>query len=221
MNILFGQRKALLTTLTSAALLISGTALAKGKPDDTPFAPGKPGEGTIVDIAVAVTADPDVDGFGALLGAVGCFGDLTLEPGDNPIVDLLSGDEKFTLFAPTDTAFVNLLTRLEVVDPCVELIEDPSDPLSSTLFTVLAYHVVDGRRFSNSVFNANEAKMIETLAGVNITSYTDTDGTPLLTDVDGQTVGIVAPLFNLNASNGVIHVVDTVLLPIEIPEDDD
>ena len=64
MNILFGQRKALLTTLTSAALLISGTALAKGKPDDTPFAPGKPGEGTIVDIAVAVTADPDVDGFG-------------------------------------------------------------------------------------------------------------------------------------------------------------
>jgi transforming growth factor-beta-induced protein len=220
MNTFFGQRKVLLTTLISAAFLMSGTALAKGKPDDTPFAPGKPGEDTIVDIALDVTSDPAVDGFDALLGAVGCFGELSLVPGDNPIIDLLSDSDKYTLFAPTNTAFTNLLTRLNVGDPCVDLIEDPSDPLASTLFTVLAYHVVDGRRFSNSVFNANEAKMIETLAGVNITSYTDMDGTPLLTDVDGQTVGIVAPLFNLNASNGVIHVVDTVLLPIEIQDED-
>jgi uncharacterized surface protein with fasciclin (FAS1) repeats len=62
--------------------------------------------------------------------------------------------------------------------------------------------------------------MIETLAGVDITSYTDMDGTPFLTDVDGQTVGIVAPLFNLNASNGVVHVVDTVLLPIDLPDEE-
>jgi len=212
------QPKTLALSLAASALLISGSAFAKGKPDEKPFAPGKPGEATIVEIAIDEN-DGGAGEFNALLGAVGCFGPLTTIPGDNPIVDLLNGEDKYTLFAPVDAAFIALLDRLNVVDPCL-LIEDPSDPLASTLFTVLAYHVVDGRRFSNSVFNANSAKMIETLAEVDITSYTDMEGTPFLADVDGQTVGIVAPLFNLNASNGVVHVVDTVLLPIDLPDED-
>ena len=219
MTMIFSQPKTLTLSIVASALLISGSAFAKGKPDDTPFAPGKPGDATIVEIAIDVNDGGDGE-FNALLGVVGCFGPLTTIPGDNPIIDLLNGEDKYTLFAPVDDAFTALLDRLDVVDPCVELIEDESDPLASTLFTVLAYHVVDGRRFSNSVFNANSAKMIETLAEVDITSYTDMDGKPFLTDVDGQTVGIVAPLFNLSASNGVIHLVDTVLLPIYLPDEE-
>jgi uncharacterized surface protein with fasciclin (FAS1) repeats len=128
---------------------------------------------------------------------------------NNPIVDLLSGSDKYTLFAPTDAAFGDLLARLGKTDPC------DVDP--ATLLAVLQYHVVEGRRFSNSVFNRNESKEIETLAGVDIVSFVDEVEGPTLHDVDGQMVGVVDGLFNINAINGVIHVVDTVLLPIELP----
>jgi uncharacterized surface protein with fasciclin (FAS1) repeats len=174
--------------------------------------PGKPGQndivegGTIVDIALAVN-DGGEGEFNGLLSAVLCFGPLD----DNPIVDLLNGSDKYTLFAPTDAAFGDLLARLGKTDPC--------DVDSATLLAVLQYHVVEGRRFSNSVFNRNESKVIETLAGVDIVSFVDEVEGPTLHDVDGQMVGVVDGLFNINAINGVIHVVDTVLLPIDLAND--
>ena len=146
------------------------------------------------------------------------------EPGDNLIIDLLNGSDKYTLLAPTDDAFAALLGRLEPLIPGVSanpcILDDNDDLSMNTLFTVLAYHVIDGRRFSNSLFNAKDAKMVETLAGANITTYVDMDGTPLLHDVDGQEIGVVSSLININAVNGVIHVVDTVLLPIDLPDED-
>jgi uncharacterized surface protein with fasciclin (FAS1) repeats len=193
---------------TCSLLIASASFAGPGKPGKNEYAE----DGTIVDIALAVNEDNGQ--FSNLLTVVGCFGPLEA----NPIVDLLSGDDKYTLFAPTDAAFASLLERLEVTNPCVLI--DNDDPYLSTLFTVLAYHVVDGRRFSNSVFNARNAKMIETLAGVDITSYVDMGGTPKLMDVDGQEIGIVSPLFNINAINGVIHVIDTVLLPIDLPDEE-
>ena len=88
---------------------------------------------------------------------------------------------------------------------------------NETLFTVLAYHLTDGRRFSNSVFNSNDPKEIEMLAAGSITTMPD------LSIMDGslQMVGLVlnlatnpdVSLVNVNASNGVIHTIDTVLLP--------
>jgi len=78
-----------------------------------------------------------------------------------------------------------------------------------SLGNVLSYHVTDGRRFSNSVFNRNSTKMLEMLNG----QYVVTNPNLTLTDNAGQTIGVVAPLVNINASNGVIHVIDKVLLP--------
>jgi uncharacterized surface protein with fasciclin (FAS1) repeats len=186
----------------SLALAFSTSAIAGpglGKPGQNDFVEG----GTIIDIALEVN-DGGAGEFNGLLSAVLCFGPLD----DNPIVDLLNGTDKYTLFAPTDAAFGALLDRLEVADPC--------DLDSATLLTVLQYHVVDGRRFSNSVFNAYDSKVIETLAGVDIVSFVDEVDGPTLHDVDEQAVGVVADLININASNGVIHVVDTVLLPIDL-----
>ena len=77
------------------------------------------------------------------------------------------------------------------------------------LGNVLSYHVTDGRRFSNSVFNRNSTKMLEMLNG----QYVVTNPNLTLSDNAGQTIGVVAPLVNINASNGVIHVIDKVLLP--------
>lgn len=221
---IFTKSKSLIITMVVAGTMVLATNAVAGK------GKGKPGKneilegGTIVEIAAAVNGANGQ--FTNLLTVVGCFGPVTLVPGDNPIIDLLNGEDKYTLFAPTDDAFVSLLTRLDGLgidgvldDPCV--LDDNDDLSMNTLFTVLAYHVVDGRRFSNSVFNVNDMKMVSTLAGADITTYVDSEGVPVLHDVDGQDVGIVSPLFNINAVNGVIHVVDTVLLPIDLPGNDD
>jgi uncharacterized surface protein with fasciclin (FAS1) repeats len=214
-----------LAIAASTALFFAATAVAgpdkgksKGKPGINAILEG----GTIAEIAATVNGANGQ--FTNLLTVVGCFGPVTLEPGDNLIIDLLNGSDKYTLLAPTDDAFAALLGRLEPLIPGVSanpcILDDNDDLSMNTLFTVLAYHVIDGRRFSNSLFNAKNAKMVETLAGANITTYVDMDGTPLLHDVDGQEIGVVSSLININAVNGVIHVVDTVLLPIDLPDED-
>lgn len=197
-------------TRPKALLNVAALSLAFALSTSAVAGPGKPGKndivegGTIVDIALAVN-DNGAGEFNNLLAAVLCFGPVD----NNPVVNLLSGSDKYTLFAPTDEAFANLLARLGETDPC--------NLDSATLLTVLQYHVVDGRRFSNSVFNRNDSKVIETLAGVDIVSFVDAVEGPTLHDVDGQMVGVVDGLFNINAINGVIHVIDTVLLPIDLP----
>ena len=74
---------------------------------------------------------------------------------------------------------------------------------------MLLYHVTDGRRFSNSVVNRNNPKPVEMLNGDYIITRPDlsiADGSALTGDATIQTP-------NINASNGVIHVIDAVLIP--------
>jgi uncharacterized surface protein with fasciclin (FAS1) repeats len=184
------------------AFVFSSSAMA-GQPEGK-VVPGKPGPDNIVEIAMAVNGL--LGEFDYLLGAVGC---LTDAEGNNAVVDLLSGSAKYTLFAPTDEAFEALQGALGITEPSPELTCAVDDIFGAgTLFTVLAYHVTDGRRFSNSVFNANSTKEIEMLTGDYITT------TPDLSIIDGvpQVIGL-GSLFNVNASNGIIHVIDTVMLP--------
>lgn len=200
--------KSLVTGAVLALALFSANTFA-GPSSKSEKSIGKPGEANIVEIAAAVN---ELNGqFSYLLGAVGCFTDP--ETGYNPIVDLLTGTDKLTLFAPTDAAFQALQGVLGVPEedraPEVTCLVDTVLETEGALFTILAYHLTDGRRFSNSVFNENNTKEIEMLAGGYITT------TPALSIIDGfpQVINPVAPLININASNGVIHVIDTVMLP--------
>ena len=200
--------------IASTSLLLAGSVLAGPKNADK--VPGKPGEDNIVEIAV------DNGNFSYLLGAVGC---LTEEDGYNPVVELLTGEDNYTLFAPIDQAFINLqlalndLWDLGLTETAPE-ISCAVDALygEGTLFTILAYHVTEGRRFSNSVFNKNNSKDIEMLGGGYVTSTT-MPSARLITNIYQMVSPVVGddlmPLINIKASNGVIHVIDTVMLPID------
>ena len=211
----------------SAKSLIAGTVLSVALISTNAFAgpgkgKGKPGTGNTpaeLDgrniVEVALGANALLGEFDYLLGAVGCFTDP--ETDENPIIDLLSGDDKLTLFAPVDQAFIDLQLALNDIfelgltetAPGITCAVDELYEQPGTLFTILAYHLTDGRRFANSVFNKNDVKEIEMLGGGSIMT------TPELTIVDGfyQTINPVPSLININATNGVVHVIDKVMLP--------
>lgn len=124
--------------------------------------------------------------------------DTELEAG---LVDLfVYGTDNYTVFAPNDAAFEDLYTALGITT-----IEDlPAD----LVLDVLLYHVTDGRRFSNSVVPKKNPKEIETLLGASF--YVNYDGS---IDAIGNESSIIAA--DIAATNGVIHVINSVLLPIE------
>ena len=110
------------------------------------------------------------------------------------LVDTLNGNRQFTVFAPTDAAFADLFKALGVTS--VDQI--PVDVLRS----VLLYHVAPGERFSGDVVASTRVRTVSkgflfpSVAGGN--AYVN-DAQIVMADVD--------------ASNGVIHVIDAVLLP--------
>lgn len=156
--------------------------------------PGKPGTQNIVEIASAVNATTGE--FDYLLAAATC------KYFDGAIVELLTGSDQLTLFAPTDAAFQALLGASTPPADICKLEQ-------GALFNILAYHVTDGRRFSNSVFNQRSTKMVEMLNGQYIVTNPDLS----INDNAGKMIKPVLPLVNINASNGVIHVIDGVLEP--------
>lgn len=117
------------------------------------------------------------------------------------LVDLfLNGKDQYTVFAPLDSAFSNLYSALEI-----NSIRDlPAD----LVLNVLLYHVTDGRRASNSVLPRNGSKTIETLLGETFS----VDTTGMITG-GNSSANIVLEAANISASNGIIHVIDSVLLP--------
>jgi transforming growth factor-beta-induced protein len=200
-QVMFNRRIA--TAVAAGAFALASTGIAQAaKPD--PVKPGKPGNQNIVEIALDVNADLGV--FDYLLGAATC-------PGQEIVVGILTGKDKVTLFAPTDSAFRDLL-GIEQPEPTAPEPRDEVFPCNAVpaeaLTNILAYHVTDGRRFSNSVFNANETKMVEMLNEQYIVTTPDLT---IIGNSNEDPVGVVAPFVNINASNGVIHVIDTVLLP--------
>lgn len=208
----FTQLKSVtITAVATASLLFAGTALA-GPPDNGKARPGKPGPENILDTALTLSGmikdEQDVPEFTYLIAAVGCLD----EDQANAVIGILTGKKKHTLFAPVNDAFRNLQAALGVpeedIAPEVTCAVDTVLDRPGTLFEVLTYHVAEKARFSNRVFNKNNDRSIEMLSGGMI--YTTTSGT--IIDAVPQTI---TPLIaNVRASNGAIHAIDTVMLPL-------
>ncbi len=109
------------------------------------------------------------------------------------LAETLSGPGPFTVFAPTDAAFAKI--------PKADLDKLLAD--KAALTKVLTYHVVAGRVPSSQVVTLKEAKTVE---GQSVTIEVK-DGKVILNG--NATVTAV----DVQASNGIIHVIDTVLLP--------
>ena len=115
------------------------------------------------------------------------------------LVDTLKGRGPFTVFAPTNTAFVNLLGELETT-------KDALFANKGLLTTVLTYHVLGSRVPAADIPFGRAITTVET--GI---FKIDNVGDPVITDERNRTANITVT--NLYASNGVIHGIDKVILP--------
>ena len=115
------------------------------------------------------------------------------------LVGTLSSPGPFTVFAPTNAAFGKLPAG--TVDTLVK----PEN--KATLTKILTYHVVPGRLEASSLTNGKKLKTVE---GEELTVKL-ADGKVWIVDAKGGSSMVT--ISNVNQSNGVIHVVDTVLMP--------
>ena len=122
------------------------------------------------------------------------------------LVETLQSAGPFTVFAPTDAAFAKLPAGT------VENLVKPEN--KEMLTKILTYHVLPGKYSSKQVWAAvkagNGKAMMKTVAGEELTFWTK--GNDLyVTDAKGNKAKVT--IADVNQSNGVIHVIDTVLLP--------
>lgn len=147
-------------------------------------------QGTIVDLAVGSKAHT------TLVAAVTAAG----------LVEKLQGAGPSTVFAPTNDAFAKLPAAT------VAFLIKPEN--KAKLAAVLTYHVIAGNLKAADVIaaiNAGEGKAsVKTVSGGNLVASI-VDGKVILTDENGGVSTVVAT--DLIGNNGVIHVIDTVVLP--------
>lgn len=110
------------------------------------------------------------------------------------LVETLKGDGPFTVFAPTNEAFAKL------PEGTVESLLKPEN--RDKLIAVLTYHVVPGKVMAKDVVSLSEAKTVQ---GTKVEITVKDDKVMINKSQVTKT--------DINATNGVIHVIDTVLLP--------
>jgi len=122
------------------------------------------------------------------------------------LVDTLQGPGPFTVFAPTNDAFKKLPAGT------VDTLLKPEN--KKTLTNVLTYHVVPGRLTAKDLMDkvkaGNGKAMLKTVEGADLT-FQEKDGKLWVIDAKGDKAQVT--ISNVMQSNGVIHVIDTVLLP--------
>jgi uncharacterized surface protein with fasciclin (FAS1) repeats len=186
---MFMQKSFFTTTAAVLALVLGATFVTDaeaGKKARKPPARSP----NIVEVASAANASgPYAGQFDTLLAAA--------QAADPIVVTALTSAGQLTVFAPTDDAFEALFAEIAPVTPA-DLLAD-----QQLLTNVLLYHVAPGRRNSGAVLGSSQIRMM-------VSGFVYQDGGRLV-DNRGRDVGFVVT--DIPASNGVIHVIDRVLLP--------
>ena len=187
---------------TICAFLVVGVLVASCEKKEAVTTDMTDSSATPMDTAVVVATPNIVEvasgnaDFSTLVAAVKAAG----------LVETLSGDGPFTVFAPTNAAFDKLPAG--TVDGLLK--PESLDKLKS----VLTYHVVAGKFDAAAVIDAinknNGKYTVTTVQGGNIDLSLKGDKV-MLTDANGGTAEVV--MADVPASNGVIHAIDTVVMP--------
>jgi uncharacterized surface protein with fasciclin (FAS1) repeats len=127
--------------------------------------------------------------------AAGNFKTLAAALTAGHLIDTLSGAGPFTVFAPTDEAFAKI--------PKADLDALLKD--EAKLKKVLTYHVVSGKVMAADVTKMKDGAKVKTVEGADLTLHLQGGHVKLNSSNVTKT--------DINASNGVIHVIDTVLMP--------
>lgn len=180
------KQSSIYTVALALALLVAACAPVTTAPAPAPAA-------TPTAAAEAPAAEPAAADIVDTAIAAGNFTTLVTAVEAAGLVDTLKGEGPFTVFAPTDEAFAAI--PAETLDA---LLADPSGDLTQ----ILLYHVVAGEVMAADVTDGLEAATVQG-APVN---FTVADGAVRVNDATIVTTDIAA-------SNGVIHVIDAVLMP--------
>ncbi|MDF2235410.1 fasciclin domain-containing protein [Albimonas sp. CAU 1670] len=186
------RRAAALAVFAAAASMGAAAIAASDMAGDNPMVGGAPmyASKTIVENAVN-SKDHET-----LVAAVKAAG----------LVDTLSGEGPFTVFAPTDAAFAALPAGT------VETLLKPAN--KATLQKVLACHVVSAKAMSTAIKGmiADDGGVhpVPTVGGCTLKAWNN-DGKIMLEDERGDVASVT--IADVEQSNGVIHVIDAVMLP--------
>lgn len=172
------------STSTTSSTAAPSTTAAPSSSGTTPGT-AKMSKDDIVDTAIAA------GDFDTLVAGVQAAG----------LEETLRGAGPFTVFAPTDEAFAALPAG--TLDT---LLADPTGDLAG----ILTYHVVPGKVLAADVVGL-DGKTVTTVNGATFTVNVGADGSVTLTDGAGNTINVVTT--DIETSNGVIHVIDAVMLP--------
>ena len=177
------MKRPILLSVAALALVLSACSAASPTPAPATPAPATPAPSMAAEVGDIVDVATEAGSFRTLLTAATAAG----------LVDTLKGEGPFTVFAPTDEAFAALPEG--TLDG---LLKDPE-----ALKQILLYHVVAGKVTSDQVVGLTSA---DSVAGPAI-EIAVKDGTVLL----NENAKVVTT--DIEASNGVIHVIDQVILP--------
>ena len=170
--------------------MITGVDIVKGNGvihtiDKTLMPPSQ----TIVDIAVSLSQATEAE-FTTLVA-------LLTDPAQAAVLEAVSDENgSFTLFAPTDAAFAEISSVTSTLS-------------NEQISNVLTYHVIPSRIYSTDLADGINAQTLNGQAlGVNINGSTVTISDMDMSNMDATVVNV-----NINGTNGVIHVIDKVLIP--------
>ena len=161
------------------------------------FAKGPKDQDTIVDVAIATRDALNADPMAPFtINTI-----VNVVAGDPILTAALTRKGQRTVFAPTDQAFANLEALLNTL--CLSISDLPVDAIR----TVVGYHVANGRRDAAEVLSSDQIR--------TITKNFLWQDMGVLTDNLGREANII--FTDVFADNGVIHVIDEVVLPFAPP----
>ncbi len=176
-------------TLLSLFLIFASCSDDDNGPTDPPE--------TDVTIVAAAQATPQLSSLVSALQKAD-------ESSNNDLVAALSGEGPFTVFAPTNDAFADLLAQLDGFD---SLDDFNTQQLQDLLAVVLTYHVVADAAVMSS--DLSDGQTITTLQGSTL--EVSTQGGVFISDATAEAAQVTTA--DIVASNGVVHIIDKVLLP--------